>query len=319
MQLFRNILVGVDLKQYDPTTHEPSTVAREVIRQALWLAEKSAARLTFFSALNITTETLPHLDETDFRYLTTTAEQNADKILDNLAEQARGRGIESVEKLALGRPWLEIVRQVLRNQHDLLLIGTRDRTGLGRMLFGSTAVKLVRRCPCPVWVAKPEPEPAHWNILVTSDLAPVSVKALALAVQFSRIAPATIHLLHVVDFPLDHLWSTGLPDVKEEAYRRDVRRKAQQTLQAQIEQAGGRDLAAPVQVHLVDDPGGLPDEGILGFMGRQAIDLLVMGTIGRTGLAGAMIGNTAERILPELTCSLLAIKPLEFVCPVRLG
>jgi universal stress protein E len=35
--------------------------------------------------------------------------------------------------------------------------------------------------------------------------------------------------------------------------------------------------------------------------------------------SGVMIGNTAERILPELTCSLLAIKPLEFVCPVRLG
>lgn len=318
MQPFKNILVGVDLTQYDPTTLKPSAVAREVVQQALWLAGKTAARLTFFSALNITTETLPHLDETDFRYLTTTVERNAGKILRDLVAQARGRGIESAEKLTLGQPWLEIVRQALRDKHDLLLIGTRDRTGLGRMLFGSTAVKLVRRCPCPVWVAKPEPEPAHWNILVTSDLAPVSEKALALAVQLSRINPTTIHLLHVVDFPLDHVWSTGLPDLKEEAYRRDVRAKAQQTLQAQIERAGGRDLASPVQVHLVNDPGGLPDQGILGFIREHPIDLLVMGTIGRSGIAGAMIGNTAERILPELTCSLLAVKPAEFVCPVRL-
>lgn len=318
MQLFRNILVGVDLKQYDPRTREPSLVAREVVRQVLWLAEKSAARLTFFSALNITPETLPHLDETDFRYLTTTAEKNAGAILRQLVEQARGRGLEARDKLALGGPWMEIVRQVLRDQHDLLLIGTRDRKGLGRMLFGSTAVKLVRRCPCPVWVAKPEPEPTHWNILVTSDLAPVSVKALALAVQFSRLAPATIHLLHVVDFPLDHIWSTGLPGPKEEVYRREVRHKAQQTLQVHIEQAGGRDLPNPVQVHLVDDPGGLPDQGILGFLGSQRIDLLIMGTIGRTGIAGAMIGNTAECLLPELSCSLLAVKPAEFICPVRL-
>jgi universal stress protein E len=318
MHLFRNIVVGVDLTQYDPTTLKPSLVAREVVRQALWLAGKSAARLTFFSALDITTETLPHLDETDFRHLTTTAEQNAGKILRELVEQARGRGIDAADRLALGRPWLEIVRQVLRDKHDLLLIGTRDRTGLRRMLFGSTAVKLVRRCPCPVWVAKPEPEPTHWNLLVTSDLAPVSEKALTLAVQFSRINPATIHLLHVVDFPLDHLWSTGLPDLKEEAYRRNVRRQAQQALQTQIERAGGRDLSSPIQVHLVDDPGGLPDQGILSFIGEHAIDLLVMGTIGRSGIAGAMIGNTAERILPELTCSLLAVKPAEFVCPVHL-
>jgi universal stress protein E len=318
MQPFRNILVGVDLTKYDPITCKPSTVAREVIRQALWLAGKSAARLTFFSALNITTETLPHLDDTDFRYLKTTAEQNAGQILRDLVQQARRRGIEASEKLALGRPWLEIVRQVLRDKHDLLLIGTRDRHGLKRMLFGSTAVKLVRRSPCPVWVAKPEPEPVHWNILVASDLAPVSEKALALAVQLSRTTPATIHLLHVVDFPLEHIWSTGLPDAKEEAYRRDVRRKAQHALQAQIEHVGARNLSPPIQVHLVDDPGGLPDQGILGFIEEHPVDLLVMGTIGRTGIVGAMIGNTAERILPELTCSLLAVKPAEFVCPVRL-
>lgn len=318
MQLFQNILVGVDLSQYDPTTLTPSDVAREVVAQALWLAGKSSARLTFFSALNITTETLPHLDETDFRYLMTTAERNAGKILRELVQKARERGIEAAEKLALGRPWLEIVRQVLRDKNDLLLIGTRDRTGLGRMLFGSTAIKVVRRSPCPVWVAKPEPEPEHLKILVASDLAPVSDKALALAVQLGQLHPTTIHLLHVVDFPLDHIWSTGLPDAKEEAYHRDVRQKAERGLQAQIDRVSARGLSSDIHIHLIDDPGGLPDEGIVGFIRQNAIDLLVMGTIGRTGVSGAMIGNTAERILPELTCSLLAVKPAEFICPVRL-
>jgi universal stress protein E len=318
MQPFGNILVGVDLTQYDPTTFQPSLVAREIVRQALWLADKTAARLTFFSVLNLTTENLPHLNESDFRFLTSTAEQNAGKILSDLVQQARARGIEAENKLALGRSWLEIIRQVLRDKHDLLLVGTRDRTGLGRMIFGSTAIKLVRRCPCPVWVAKPEPEPAQWNILVASDLTPVSEKALVLAARLSRITLATIHLLHVVDFPLDQVWSIGLPDAKEEAYRRGVRREAEQALQAQIDHAGARSLSPAVQIRLVDDVGGLPDEGILSFIQENEIDLLVMGTIGRSGITGVMIGNTAERILPELTCSLLAVKPVEFVCPVRL-
>jgi universal stress protein E len=43
-----------------------------------------------------------------------------------------------------------------------------------------------------------------------------------------------------------------------------------------------------------------------------------MGTIGRGGMQGIMIGNTAERLLPEIQCSLLAVKPPDFVCPIKL-
>jgi len=316
MQPFRNILVGVDLTQYDATTLQPSIVAREVVRQALWLADKMGSHLTFFGALNLTVESLPHLDETERRQLAHRVEHVAEKILSGLVAQARGRGIEAVEKLALGRPWLEIIRRVLRGKHDLLLVGTRDRKGLGRMIFGSTAIRLIRRCPCPVWVAKPEDEHSPLKILVASDLTPVSDKGLCLAAQIAQITPAEVHLLHIVDFPLDHIWSTGLPDAKEEAYRQSVRQAAQKALQTQVDAAGACGLSPAVQVHLFNDVGGLPDEGILRFIDEHQIDLLIMGTIGRSGILGVMIGNTAERILPELTCSLLAIKPEEFVCPV---
>lgn len=315
MQPFNNIMVGVDLSQYDPTTLRPGIVANAVIRKALWLGEKASARLTFLSALNLTEENLPHLDPADIRLLTTTAQQNAGKILGDIVSEARKRGIVAEAHVALGGAWLELIRQALRADHDLILIGTRDRKGLGRMLFGSTAVKVVRRSPCPVWVAKPETEPTHLNILVASDLSPVADECLRLAMQLACLTPASIHLLHIVDFPLDHIWSTGLPDVKEEAYRRDVRQKAEEALKAQIERAGG--VSGAVQAHLVDDPGGLPDEGILRFIQTHAIDLLVMGTHGRSGIAGVMIGNTAERILPELGCSLLAVKPAGFVSPVH--
>jgi universal stress protein E len=316
MQPFKNILVGVDLSQYDPTTLRPGAVAHTVIRKALWLAEKTSARLTFLSALHLTEENLPHLDPADLRLLTNTAQHNAGKILGDIVSEAQKRGIAAEGQVALGGAWLELVRQALRAKHDLVLIGTRDRKGLGRMLFGSTAVKVVRRSPCPVWVAKPGAEPAHLNILVASDFSAVADTCVRLALQLARLTAATIHLLHIVDFPLDHIWSTGLPDAKEEAYRRDVRKKADEALKAQIERAGG--LSAAVQTHLVDDPGGLPDEGILHFIQTHGIDLLVMGTQGRSGIAGIMIGNTAERILPELGCSLLAVKPAGFVCPVHL-
>jgi universal stress protein E len=52
---------------------------------------------------------------------------------------------------------------------------------------------------------------------------------------------------------------------------------------------------------------------------EHSIDLLIMGTIGRSGIPGVVTGNTAERMLPLVQCSLLAIKPDDFVCPVSLS
>ena len=63
---------------------------------------------------------------------------------------------------------------------------------------------------------------------------------------------------------------------------------------------------------------GEPDAVILDFVVGEGIDLVVMGTVARGGIAGLLIGNTAERILRKLPCSVLAVKPDGFVSPVGL-
>jgi len=49
-----------------------------------------------------------------------------------------------------------------------------------------------------------------------------------------------------------------------------------------------------------------------------AVDLVVMGTVARTGIAGFFMGNTAESILTQLDCSVLTIKPPGFISPITL-
>jgi nucleotide-binding universal stress UspA family protein len=51
---------------------------------------------------------------------------------------------------------------------------------------------------------------------------------------------------------------------------------------------------------------------------EHQIDLVMMGTVGRTGIPGFLMGNTAETILNRIDCSVLAIKPEGFVTPVTL-
>jgi nucleotide-binding universal stress UspA family protein len=61
-----------------------------------------------------------------------------------------------------------------------------------------------------------------------------------------------------------------------------------------------------------------PTRAIMGCVDRVDPDLVVMGTVSRGGLAGVIVGNTAERLLHRLDCSLLTVKPTDFACPVPL-
>jgi universal stress protein E len=221
---------------------------------------------------------------------------------------------------------------VLRSKHDLVVAGTRDLTSLRRMLFGSTTMKLLRRCPCPVLVTRPltfasgllgaglhrraGDGGSPLKVLVATDLKPASEEALRLGIALARQLKARVYVLHVVEYKLDDVCNTGLPDAKQDEYRRKVRADAQEALQAQLERTEYRALGARLEVHLAGDV-GLPDVAIQHFLQVHNIHLLVMGTIGRGGIRGIMIGNTAERLLPEVHCSVLAVKPHDFVCPVE--
>ncbi len=69
------------------------------------------------------------------------------------------------------------------------------------------------------------------------------------------------------------------------------------------------------QSHLVK---GSPETVLPEWVAEHDIDLIVMGTVARTGVAGLLIGNTAERVLPQVPCSIVALKPEGFRTPVEL-
>jgi universal stress protein E len=87
--------------------------------------------------------------------------------LQNLAAQKRRERLESfvapfrrkVAPLELevlcGKPFMEIIRAVLHRGYDLVMLTAEGRSRLREMLFGSTSLHLLRKCPCPVWVIKP--------------------------------------------------------------------------------------------------------------------------------------------------------------------
>jgi universal stress protein E len=60
-------------------------------------------------------------------------------------------------KVVVGREFIEIIKEVLRSNHDLVIKTARGMGGAIGILLGATAMHLLRKCPCPVWMMKPEP------------------------------------------------------------------------------------------------------------------------------------------------------------------
>jgi universal stress protein E len=316
MSCFQNILVGIDFSHCQRLSVDTlSPVALEVFERAVWLAQQTGGRLTFLSALSLTEEVFLMLQEEHRLVLIRKIENEASEVLAELVRKAAKASVAATAVFARGHGWLELIAQVRRDDHDLVMVGTRDSAAARYSPFGDIAQKVLRHCPCPVWVCRPEPYDRPLNVLVASDLQAASEAALGLAVSLGVATRAIVHVLHVVDYPVFHLWLTALPDEVGQDFHRRVLAHADQVLHEQIERTEHRLLSEPVRVHLADKAGS-PDDVIRKYVDEYAIDLLAMGTIARKGAMEVMIGNVAERLLPELTCSLLVVKPPGFRSPV---
>jgi nucleotide-binding universal stress UspA family protein len=315
MSTFKSVLVGIDLLQADglgSTNFSPPV--EEAIKHGLWLAEKASASVTFFAAVDVPEDELYSL-EADEPRMAGQLQRAGRRALDHLVDSAKKRGLTASARLVSGEGWIEIIREVELAGHDVVIVGTRNVGALQRFLFGSTAMRLLHNCPCPVWVARPEPRPVPHNILVTSDFSPVSEITVKLGLAIGELSGAKVYLLHAVDYPLDRLWSTGLLDTNTQIYHDRVKADARERLTDQLARVAGGQPPANVEPHVVEGL-TIADTAILDFIQHYHIDLLVMGTMARSGLPGVFIGNTAERLVTHVPCSMLAVKPADFKSPI---
>ncbi|MEQ8211520.1 MAG: universal stress protein [Lacipirellulaceae bacterium] len=308
MNRFKKILVGVDLSWGDRLVAQRLTPPNaEAVKQAIWLAKRNSAAIHFFAALDLSARAQHLLSQCETTEKTILDE--AQQQLDACVARAKERGVDASDEVVIGRSWLELIRQVIRGQHDLLVVGTRHLGAMQGALFGSTGMKLLRKCPCALWVTQPLRDEAFDSILVAHDLRPVGDLALELGSTMAQLHDAKLHVLHAADpREVDHLPGESDSAESAEGYCREAEKRLRSNL-------SNADFSSPPQVHVSIER---PDIAILDSIAKNQIDLVVMGTIGRTGFPGFVIGNTAERLLPKIPCSLLAVKPEDFKSPVQL-
>jgi universal stress protein E len=309
---FSKILVGVDLSNADPSAGIESAPADEAaLNCSIVVSHGGHANLTIFACLY----PYPYLHEAlPSEFARSHLEREAKKILGHFQTRAADAGVEVRAKVAFGIPWEEICREVMNEKYDLVIAGTRDLSRTGRFLFGSTGMKLLRCCPCPVWIARPGTDWRHPRVLVPSDLSDVSLEALRAAVALGEIVDARIYALHALEGPgPPPLWYGRQAQELFKEFAAERRADAKRQLAKQLVQAECDQLPDDLRIHVA---AGRPDEAILRAIEDLEIDLVVMGTSARSGLQGLTMGNTTERLVSKMPCSLLAVKPSGFEYPV---
>jgi nucleotide-binding universal stress UspA family protein len=244
------------------------------------------------------------------------------QILEKWVDSVRRSGVPVSGKMLHGTPFLEIIREVLRNEHDLVMTTAEGRGGLKDRLFGSTTMHLMRKCPCPVWVMKPSQPQRHPRILAAVDPAPldkgqyaINIKIMDLATSLARRQQCELVVVHTWTFPVEHSLKSGLfgPSSVVDRWVHETRDLHRLRLAELLQPYALQDLIHQVYL-LKGEPGHLIPQ----LVAEKEAGLIVMGTVSRTGVAGLLIGNTAEKILHQVDCSVLTVKPDGFVTPVKL-
>lgn len=231
-------------------------------------------------------------------------------------------GIPVNSKTLYGIPFIKIIQEVLRGQHDLVMITAEGGGGVKEMLFGSTTMHLMRKCPCPVWVIKPSQPKYFSRILAAVDLVQddndrtsLNKKIIELAASLARLGQSELLILHAW-----RMYGESLIRGRGGFSTDEIDRLVQET-----HNEHRRWLIELLQQHPLDDLKykvyllqGEAAALIAEMTRAKAVDLIVMGTVSRAGIAGLLIGNTAEKVLHRVDCSMLTVKPEGFITPVKL-
>lgn len=309
MKRFKNILFFADGSD-DVTT---------VLKRAAQLAESNKARLTLVDVI----EPVETPSEVISKF---GIELN--ELLKKHRKEALGKLTKLIEhddnliytKVLIGLPFLEVIKVVQRGGYDLLIKMARPPAGISEKIFGSVDLHLLRKCPCPVLVDRPSSSENFQRILaaVDTDSSPTEgcdKLIMQLATSLNKRENAQLDIVHAWHMPGESMLSSGRTMMSPSELQALLKRKEdkqQAKLEALLQPYG---IAIDDEnVHLVK---GQPAESINRIARSNNNDIIVMGTVGRVGVPGLFIGNTAEEIFQTTTCSVLAVKPDGFKSPVE--
>ena len=299
MQSMQKLLVVID----------PTVEKDFVVERAMMLAKITNAKINFFINNNA-------LSQHNFNYEGISAEffetqrklfeEQHEKILTNLVAQFTQAGLEASADLASGNSLAKaVIERVNESKPDLVLKSTHHHSLIERTLITNTDWRLIRKCPVPLMLVKPN----QWKISgsVVTAIDPMHTRSeqsrldellLTLTGQIAHFLNLKPHLFHSY-FPFA---SSLFPMGGESAeYLSRIRLQHQEKLKLVTSKHAFKEE----NIHLCQ---GELIPTLIEYLAKSEANLVVMGSLSRSSIERAVVGNTAEKILERCPCDVLVVK-----------
>lgn len=285
--MFNHILVPTD----------GSDCAQAAVGYAADLARRYDARVHALCVVDSRTlENAPQYDQ-----IKKEREEVAEKTCNDIS--VSGVAVEQAVRTDI--PHKAILRYATEQDIDLIAMGTHGRTGVERYLLGSVTEKVVRLSDVPVLTVKAEDDGEvtypYTDILVPTDGSEGSEAAIDPAVDVASTYDARLHALSVID-----TMAMGV-DVRSGAILEALEESAQSAVQTIEEQATQASVTA-VETAIEH---GNPYRGIRSYVEEHDIDLVVMGTHGRSGIERYLLGSVAEKTVRTSPVPVMTVRQPE--------
>ncbi len=291
------------------------------LKRAASLARNNDAELTIMDVLETppeeTADLLKGMDASKLEDMLVAQRQAK---LDKLTTFLKKDSTSVNSKVVVGIAFIEIIKEVLQGGYDLVIKPASGKGGSSPILFGSTDLNLMRGCPCAVWIHKPTTSKKYGRIMAAVDPDPadpaknkLNTLIMDLGTSLAEWDESELHVVHSWVLYSEPVLKLLLGKGKIKQLARRTRKTHKRWLQDLLSKYGS--FNGRGRVYLVQ---GQATEVIPKLTRKKRIELIVMGTVARTGLPEFLIGNTAEEVLNQVDCSVLAVKPEGFVSPVQL-
>jgi hypothetical protein len=218
--------------------------------------------------------------------LRATLEKEVQKNIEAIKAAAASVGVPLKAVVPMGQAaHAAIVATVAEIRPDLVVMGRCGKTGLARMVMGNVTARVIGHSPVNVLVVPRGAAVAFQRLLVASDGAPYGQAAWELALAMAKQAKGRL---------------IGVAVAPEE---RDIR-EAKAIIQ-QMRTAANR---ARVPLTAVSPQGVAADVGIVQQAIKNEVDLIIMGSYGRTGLKKLLMGSVTEKVISRSPCPILVVK-----------
>lgn len=308
MHKFTKILAVID----------PAAAEQKSLTRAILLASKTGASVTaFLTIYDFSYELTTMLSIDERECMRQAVVDDRTDWLTNVVEDAAN--IESVcldlKVVWHNRPFESILYEVIDNNYDLVVKGTNQHDTLKSVIFTPTDWHILRKSPVPVLLVKDHDWQDNEQIIAALNIGSQDAEHISLnqkitesAIYFAQILKGQVHLVNSYPGTPVNI-AIEIPEFNPQNYNKTIEQHHKKAMQKHATKF----QLAPENSHVEE---GLPEEVIQQVASSIDAELVIIGTVGRTGISATLIGNTAEHVIDVLNCDVLAIKPNDFKCPL---